>query len=488
MKKIIAVLLSLVLCFSATSVFASPSFDNLFNATYTDYEATTEMSLTLDKPLEIFNALSKLIDQGIESNNITFSDIIDLKSLIESLFDSTQKMNLKCDISKDYQKMNIYLSQASNTPLKINESLTITADAKNEMWIKFDFSDLENPVYKIIIYAPASDRYMVLDYASLYNNIGEDEVFSSLSSLFSEENIKNFYKISLDTLKKNADITYKGGYFYIKMDDSQAKSWIIDLVYESIKMAQIPEVSFTEEQANQLKIMLGGIKIFSENGIEMKCKTNSKGIISAEDAKMSFDINLCDILTLAGVTDIEGITKENSDIAFTINTKAKYTKVNTGEKVKFPTLTDENTIDLLDFTEPDYGYNDEEYISPYDYIYLSTSEPIIENGTPYVPLREFMASLTNEDAYIAWDNGTITITSVMKYFKHITFSEGSNIVIKDGAEIILDEPVKVINGRTALSHEFIEKVFSGDFYNVSNWHGSSEWEYGIDIANPDYKE
>ena len=488
MKKIISVLLAIVLCLSSTSVFAAPDIEKLFNAKYTDFEAMSEFSLTLDKPLEMFGALSALIDESIGSDNITFSDIIDLKSLMESIFDSTKKMNLKCDVSTDYKKINIYLSQSSNAPININKSLKITADAKNELWIKLDFSDIDNPVYQIIVSAPSSDRYMVMDYAKFFNDVGEDEALAEISSMFNEEYIKSARKISIDTLKKNADISYKGGYFVIKMDDNQAKNWVIDITYEALRLANIPNVEFTEEQKNQLKLMLNGIQIFGKNGIEIKYKANSKGIISNEESKISFNLNLYDILTLAGVTDIEGITKENSNIAFTIYTKAKYTKVNTGEKVKFPTLTDENTINMLEFANPDYGYIDEEYVSPYEYVYLSTSEPIIENGTAYVPLREFMASLTNEDAYITWDNGTITITSVMKYFKHITFAEGSNSVNKDGTVIILDEPVKVINGRTALSHEFIEKVLNGDFYYISSWYGSGEWVYAIDVANPDYTE
>lgn len=487
MKKIISILLVLTLCLSVTSAFAAPSIDNLFDATYTDYEASMEMSLTLDKPLAILDVLSNFIDQSIDSDNVTFSDIIDLKALVESIFDSTQKMNLKCDISKDYKKINIYLSQASNTPLNINKSLTITADAKSEMWFNFDFSDYKNIVYKIIVSAPASDRYMVLDFGKILEDTGDDEFFEELPSIFDEERIKSVNTTSLNILKKNADISYKGGYFVVKMNDEQAKSWIIDVVYEALKTANVPEISFTEEQANQLKLMLGGIQIFGKNGIEMKYKANSKGIISAEESKISIDVNLYDVLTLAGISDMEGLTKENSNIAFTIKAKTEYSKVNKGGKVKFPTLTEENTIDLLDFAEPDTGYDYEEYTYPWEYVYFTTPDPIVENGTPYVPLREFMASLTNEDAYISWDNGTTTITSATKFFETISFKEGSNKVIKDGNEIILDEPIKTINGRTALSYEFIDKIFKCDYFHIS-YYNYDEWSYGIDVANPDYVE
>ena len=488
MKKIISILLVLVLCFSATSVFAAPDIEKLFNAEYTDYEVVTELSLTLDKPLELLDSLSKLIDESLYSENILFTDIIDLRDLVESLFGSTQTMNMKCDISKDYKKVNIYLSEASNTPIKINKNLTITADAKSEMWINFDFSDIDNPIYKVIASAPASDRYMVMDYTKLFGDLDDDESLSAISSILNEEYIETINKISLDTLKKNAEISYKGGCFVIKMDDSQAKSWIIDIVYEALKLTNIPDVEFTEEQANQIKIMLSGIKIFGKNGIEMKYKANSKGIISAEESKISFDANLFDIFTLAGVSDIEGLTKDNSNIAFTIKTKSEYKKVNKDEKVKFPTLTEENTIEMFEFSESEYKYDDEEYVPQWEYVFFYTTEPPLEKGRVYVPLREFISALTEEDAYISWDNGTTTITSVTKFFNTITFSEGSCSVIKDGNEIILQEPIKTIDDKTALSQEFIDKVFGLDYFHVSYHYGSNEWSYGIDVINPDYTE
>ncbi len=489
MKKIISILLVLVMCFSSISAFAAPTVESLFKNTYSSFDVTNEISFTLDKPLELLDAASMLIDDVFGNKGITFSDIVDLKAMVESIFDSTQKIDIKYNVSNDFKKIDMHLSQVANTPIMINKSLTLTADSKNEMWIKLDFSNAENPEYKIIISSPASDRYMVIDYVKFFNDIGEENALASLSALYNEETMKKISEISLDTIKKNADISYKSGYLILKMNDTQAKSWIIDVIYESIKLAQIPDVSFTEEQANQLKLMLSGIQIFGKNGIEMKYKVNNKGVVIDEESKISIDVNLYDILTLAGEFDTEGLTKENSNIAFTINLKSEFSKVNKNEKVKFPTLTDENTINLLDYSNPEVIYDyDDDYVQPYEYLYIYTNEPLIENGIAYVPLRELFSELTYGEAYISWDNGTTTITSESKFFNNIKLVEGSNVVVKDGMEIILGEPVKVINGKTALSHEFIEKVLNGDFYNISNWYGSNEWEYGIDIANPDYLE
>jgi|GEM_PF-4294673 len=70
--------------------------------------------------------------------------------------------------------------------------------------------------------------------------------------------------------------------------------------------------------------------------------------------------------------------------------------------------------------------------------------PIIEDGRTLVPLRIIFESL---DAQVDWDPATQTVIG-RKGDITISLQIGSNILVRNGVEITLDVPARIVNDRT----------------------------------------
>ncbi len=104
----------------------------------------------------------------------------------------------------------------------------------------------------------------------------------------------------------------------------------------------------------------------------------------------------------------------------------------------------------------------ESYAAPavmlnHNYIQFDTS-PIIEDGRVLVPLRAIFESL---GASVEWDEAAQKIIS-KKGDIQIILTIGRNKAVKNGVEVILDVPPKVVENRTLVPLRFISEAFGAE--------------------------
>ena len=84
--------------------------------------------------------------------------------------------------------------------------------------------------------------------------------------------------------------------------------------------------------------------------------------------------------------------------------------------------------------------------------------PIIDDGRTLVPLRVIFEAL---GASVEWEPSTQTITAV-KDNTTVTLRIDSNILVKNGANIQLDVPAKIVGGRTLVPARAVAESFGAD--------------------------
>ena len=91
--------------------------------------------------------------------------------------------------------------------------------------------------------------------------------------------------------------------------------------------------------------------------------------------------------------------------------------------------------------------------------------PIIENGRTLVPLRAIFEAM---GADVDWNQSTQTVTAVRGEVT-VSLTIGSNVLIKNGTNITLDVPAKIVNGRTLVPVRAIAESFGASV----NWNANT---------------
>jgi hypothetical protein len=81
--------------------------------------------------------------------------------------------------------------------------------------------------------------------------------------------------------------------------------------------------------------------------------------------------------------------------------------------------------------------------------------PIIENGRTLVPLRGIFEAL---GANVTWNQSTQTVTAVKDGIT-VTLKIGSDILVRNGEQIKLDVPAKIVGGRTIVPARAVSESF-----------------------------
>ena len=84
--------------------------------------------------------------------------------------------------------------------------------------------------------------------------------------------------------------------------------------------------------------------------------------------------------------------------------------------------------------------------------------PIIENGRTLVPLRAIFEAL---GADVHWEQSTQTVTAVRGDMT-VTLTIGSSILTRNGDQVTLDVPAKIVNGRTLVPARAVAESFGAD--------------------------
>ena len=484
MKKIFTLTLLLVICLTfgvhAQDINIDFLDDAVLNSSYTG-----NMTITIDKPLEVITILEKGGYLDIVNK------FIDLRALLEGLADSEITLNCKINANKDLTKMTTAVEYYVSMPTIINPNLKMHISARNGIWMDYDLTGAE-PKLDMIMRYPILNKYL---HVTEQDSLGESMIESFIGIYGGEQSI-------LDTVKelmvKYADISVSGNTYTFKMDNASVCNIIKDYFeYLSENMTSYTEQKNSEysddedydfEDYSPYDDIISGIESFfekytviGEEGITTKYVKGFGGKLKSEESIIPIDINLYSLLEATGDEIPAGLTEENSGIAFTIKTTADYTNVGTTKKIDFP-MTEDNSFTFDDLNP--YNYYDYDYYTKrtdFDSWINIYSDDIIKDGDVfYVPFRETIESACSyrlsdegdeDNPYytINYVDGWVSFNSRLADFGVLEFKVGRNdCYYKDGT-YIFGAP-KLINDRVWVDAKLFEDVFGWDIANIT-------WDY-----------
>ena len=377
MKKIISLFVALILL--QTTVFAAAA-DGLAdvlsaNRKITSAQVNAVSSLKLNKPLEIFECMP----ESYMSDEVD----IDFKMLAESIAESETTVSVSYNSSEDFKKADFAIWAESDTPIKFNDSFELSAWAKVGMWMKYDFTDAENPVYEMILDIPFMKKYQVMDLSEYMKEN------PSYISLFNAEYLQEINQLATESLIKNAKITASGNTYTVKLDDAGMKAYISEVFDISKKFM---DEENAEDIFEEIGTVFENISVLGDDGITMKISCDSRKNITVQDMSIHISFNVYDLLTAIS-KDTTGLEREKAFIDFTAVSDSKISGIGK-TKVEFPDINDENS-NIINVDS--YGYTG-------GYSTRIDEEPLFEDGKVYFPIEAIIKNckveMTNEDGKI----------------------------------------------------------------------------------------
>ncbi len=453
MKRLIAIVCALAMVFSF-ALGAEASELDFLDKEYKSYEATMEMSFKLNKPLTF-------IGDAVKQEEIP----VDLQRLVESMLNAKYTVNMAGEISDDYLKGKVYMEIAADQPIEFSDDLKIGVGVKTRMWIDYDFSSVDNMVYKMIITNPLDGKYYVIDFMTA-EDIEEvkQEIVDTLKALDMKAGVKEMAALGKSVLEGNAKITKTGNTVTVTVAGDAVGEYICDMITGLMNSEYFKKASgdTAEIGALDMAVMretINAIDIFGDEAIVCTYTLDNNGFISATTENVHFDFNIYDLVKKFADPDedISPITKENSDVDLMVSTKCTYSKINSA-KVEMPVLTEENSV-VVDLTQDDYYDDTYENIDwdKLDEAYTTSvyGAEMKDESNPdagmYIPLEGFFATSMWEGDKLTGDiaidetSGAVTVNCTGRDFesKVIKAQVGSCDYTIDGVAYKSVLPLKV---------------------------------------------
>ena len=393
MKKILSLLITFMMLSSTAFADTASELAQIFakTAEMTSYSGEATLSAQMNKPLEILDTIP--VDDETD---------IDPELIVNSLLNAETKMKYTYSASEDYKKLDMAMSMEFSMPVEFNESFKLDAWTKLGMWINYDVTDEENPVYKIIYKIPFMKKYQVMDMSSQA---------SELMPVLDKEIIKELSEKAVDALTQNAQVTKNQNEYTVKLDNDGAKNYIVEIFKASKEM--IPDASeagVIDQMIVTVEDLFSKTELLGKNGITMKLTKNSQGYITAQLEELHLSFNIFDILEAYSMST-NGLDREKAFVDITFKASTKISDINKA-KVTMPELNEENSSTQL--LGQSMGYHK----------FLNES-PVFKDNEIYYPL-ESIAKLTGNELVIKADGETTSIT----------YPNGTTAVITDTAVTI----------------------------------------------------
>jgi len=430
MKKIVCLIVALVIL--STTAFAAGDVESFKNILYanTVYSGAgnSKLSVTFNKPLEIFD----YIPEASEETEIDFN------SMLEGLSNASFEMNYSMNMSSDAKQMKLAAEFITDTPIVLNDSLKISAWAKFGVWMDYDFTDAENPAFKMFFKMPFYRNYVGVDMSEYFAEHPED--IAEFEEMFSKE----LRQKAFEAYEDNANIKRSGNTYTVTFDSDSAEQYILDILSVSQEVAAESDDSKTVDE------IYAGIAeffekndIFADDAITLKVKVDSKNNITMQDMKIHFAFNVYDML-VANEMSTTGLEREGAYIDFTVNSTDTIDR--SVKEVVFPELTEENSE--MEIFDNDMYISDSAYFTVYEM-------PLFENESMYFSAEE---TLNGCGIDMSTDNNSVNIFHDGAD-QVISFEVGSDKIYVSGQEIKYDYPVCIEkDGKLYLDTFFLEEL------------------------------
>ncbi len=463
MKKIISLVIALIMLQTTALANATEGFAELWEnySNLRSFKGETAMAVTINEPLLILEDIP-LEDDGL-----------DYPLMINDLLSSTATADYSVSISEDYKKMQMAMSIAYDVPISFNEDFKLEAWTRMGMWLDYDMTDPEAPVYKMIMKVPFESKYQVFDMVKEYDG--------DITEVINADVISEMSDVMLEIIKKNGEITRTKDGYHVKFDNDGMVGYLAD-VFGIAKLLEPGEAEIYDEIIAAIESVKGKLNILGEDGLSLEFTENAQGDITAYIEAIHFDFNLYDIANLLGL-DTEGLARERADINITFKAITEISGQNK-TVVELPELTEENSEDM--YGGYDYVYEEyEPYESPYIYAYVYSDQmPYVEDGEVFLPVYDLFKAMFAGDFVITADSLRYTATGENKYgIGQMFVKVGENSVMVDDEVITFEKPVVNEFNIFRVPMEFVNKLgFDLDYA----WLDSEGTSYDLSMPNPKY--
>lgn len=485
MKRLISILLASLMLFGSMCICSAetPSLDFLVESVMCDaVEQNGTMSIKLNERFGLLELIT-------EDNTDYVSNYIDVAVLVESLFDTTLYVKSKAQTSNDGKTKKTETHIKSNIPFKANANLEGNVKTNYSVWSEFDFSDEENPYFDFVMTHPFASKYITADseMLSAENATVSNEMLNVYKTIFDSNNMVALNDKVIASMEKNAVIAGNSKNVKVTFTDLGLKMFIMDVLVAVLEEIDESMLEGYDEEA--VETAFKTVPVFGKDALVMEYTLDSKGRISKDKTTLNVDLNIYDLMMALGEEEPPeetGITREVCRLNFTINAETEYNYSSVA--IERPELTEENSVDIFEYEDP-YYYDEPIEDDDYSWIYSSVSVDIDENciennEIKYVCLRDFMDQM---GYYVAYENGRIfgeTDNPYAKY-KALNFSVGGDVAYTDVEDVVLDEPVFVIDGISYISLSDCEKLTGYKSGRYS--HYDLFWDYGyVEFATEEY--
>ncbi len=423
MKRIIAIICALAMVMSlATTAFASEL--DFMDKTYYSYDGVAEFFVELNKPLEFIELANE--EAGF-----------DVKYFTENLLKTKITSKVQAEVSPELDKAKLYMSFNPNMPIYISEDLKFNADVTGHMWLEYDFSSVENAKMNVIFKNPLNGKYIYINYFDAFAELDVDvnEIKAMMIESFKEAQSVDAVELNAivkNEYEKNADIKKEGSVVTLNFTNNSLIDALYGIIMGMLKsdymaesMAQsgveLSDLEIDENEISQIVTFIKGLGIFGDtDAYTYKVKLNKDGYITEGEERMHIDFNLFDTAIALGASSEElyPLTSENTDIDLTLCSKVTYTKINEENVVEMPTLTEENSENLLEALITDNYYEEDTYVELEVYQsekFWNNAKGMMDRGGMYVNMEGFIDScywdednLTGE--VILGEDGAVEIT------------------------------------------------------------------------------
>lgn len=452
---------------------------------------TANITAFADRYDELYTYTDIFPKQGSVSADITLENFSDFEYLnIFNEYIAPYSMssivsgiaNSKIHIDADYkiQKSKIikaYIKVQMSSPVKMNDELSISADAVFHIWVNMDFIDRNKPYYKITVKTPMTDKYFIFD------STDENAVIFYPTS----NRIKKLKKVIQESLRVNSRLTSENNIYTLSVDDAGFKNvleYIADTSYNHLFLIANGNRDDTQKYNNFKEELpkainrLKNIKLLGNSGISQKLIFNTEGKLCENELNLDLDTNIFKIYYAATGNTLPTdpniprpvINAKNSDLHMKINAKIIISDIY-GE---FSTPRISKDLAYNVFKPDDYSLEyttDEQNPSPYEIIsVINDGFLITDNGIPYIPLRKTLNALGVINENISWNDGAIEIiddTAPVLPFDNISMSEGNNMVVSDGICTYLDAPLITVNSEIYIPEDFVQKILDATILGYS---------------------
>ena len=478
MKKFVAIIciVAMLMSFSATA-FADEW--DIFSTRYKKYEATSEFSIVLNKPLECLAFLSE--DAGF-----------DVKYMIEELTKAKYTAKIQAEMSDDALMAKIAMAVNADVPVKLSEDLKFGADVTLYMWVEYDFTSVENAKYNVIIKNPLNGKYLTLDYFEVMaESTGVDmkstlvETYKSIDMNAGADEINALAKA---VYEKHAKMDAVGNEYTVTLTNNALVDMAFDLIVGYFETDYAKSLGVDSSMLDTgtvdmatIQALVKGLGIFGENdACVIKAKTNEFGQVVETEEALHIDFNIVELATALGAApdELYPLTDANSDIDVTFKSKLVYSKINEDNIVELPTLTEDNSDDLMDVLGLSYtgGYTPEGYdgVSTYQPKYFwNNARGMMERSGMYVDITGFIDSccwdednLTGEA--VLGEDGAVTIT--------LTSDNFGTVVVKGN----VNEDAYTLNDMQLWGRRPFKTM---TMYNWDNYTGEEVLYVNMDVLN-----